>query len=115
MSYRKKNSANTFPPQVSLLLSPIRKEDEKSQHKNGKIAVTAAISFSDSRKSFHICNSCFWCASYYMIDNQTANDRSEAAIYSKCPICNKKQIESIPILGNEIDILEYNPKRKYQS
>jgi hypothetical protein len=50
-----------------------------------------------------------------MIDNQTANDRSEAAIYSKCPICNKKQIESIPILGNEIDIPEYNPKRKYQS
>jgi hypothetical protein len=113
MSYRKKNSANTFPPQVSLLLSPIRKEDEKN--KNGKIAVPAAISFSDYRKSFHICNSCFWCASYYMIDNQTANDRSEAAIYSKCPICNKKQIESIPILGNEIDILEYNPKRKYQS
>ena len=45
MSYRKKNSANTFPPRVSLLLSLIRKEDEKSQHKNGKIAVTDAIFF----------------------------------------------------------------------
>jgi hypothetical protein len=88
----------------------IRKEEEKSLHRI-KIAVSRAIPISDSRqKSFHICNSCFWCATYHMINNRTENYRSGAAIYSQCPVCNKKQIESIPIFGNEIDRHEYSPK-----
>jgi hypothetical protein len=87
----------------------IRKEEEKSTRI--KIAVSRAIPISDSRqKSFHICNSCFWCATYHMINNRTENYRSGAAIYSQCPVCNKKQIESIPIFGNEIDRHEYSPK-----
>ena len=82
MSFSKKNSTNTFPLQVSLPLSPIRKEEEKSLHRI-KIAVTRSIPISDSRqKSFHICNSCFWCATYHMINNHTENYRSGAGIYS---------------------------------
>ena len=52
----------------------------------------------------------FWCATYYVINNHTANERSGATIYSQYPVFNKKQIESIPIFGNEIDEYEYNPK-----
>ena len=111
MSFSKKNSTNTFPLQVSLPLSPIRKEEEKSLHRI-KIAVTRSIPISDSRqKSFHICNSCFWCATYHMINNHTENYRSGAGIYSQCPVCNMKQIESIPIFGNEIDKHEYSPPK----
>jgi hypothetical protein len=50
----------------------------------------------------------FWCATYYVIN--TANERSGATIYSQYPVCNKKQIESIPIFGDEIDEHEYYPK-----
>jgi hypothetical protein len=45
-----------------------------------------------------------------MINNHTENYRSGAAIYSQCPVRNKKQNESIPIFGNEIDEHEYSPK-----
>jgi len=111
MPFSKKNSTNTFPLQVSLPLSPIRKEEEKSLHRI-KIAVTRSIPISDSRqKSFHICNSFFWCATYHMINNHTENYRSGAGIYSQCPVCNMKQIESIPIFGNEIDKHEYSPPK----
>lgn len=108
MSFSKKNSTNTFPLQVSLLLSPIRKEEVKSLHRIN-IAVTRSIPISDSRqKSFHICNSCFWCATYHMINNHTPMIGVPSIL--KAPVCNKKQIESIPIFGNEIDEHEYNPK-----
>lgn len=95
MPFSKKNSTNTFPLQVSLPLSPIRKEEEKSLHRI-KIAVTRSIPISDSRqKSFHICNSCFWCATYHMINNHTPMIGVPSIL--KAPVCNKKQIESIPI------------------
>jgi hypothetical protein len=53
MSISKKNSTNTFPLQVSLPLSPIRKEEEKSLHRI-KIAVTRSIHISDSRQKSSI-------------------------------------------------------------
>ncbi len=97
MAYSKTNAANRFPSQVPLFLSSVRIVDKKS-HYNGKIIYTVAIPFSCSKKYFLICNSCLWCASYFMTDYHS---RSEAAIYSHCPVCNKKQIESIPIYGND--------------
>ena len=96
MSFSNTNGANRFPPQASLLVSSIQKGRGEC-HYNDKIAVTGAIPFLPPKKYFLICNSCFWCASFCMTNDHNG---SEAAIYSYCPVCNKMQIESIPIYGN---------------
>jgi hypothetical protein len=41
---------------------------------------------------FVICNSCFWCASYFSIDNM---DTSSQVL--RCHLCNSPNTELIPI------------------
>lgn len=52
---------------------------------------------------FLICDSCFWCASYY--------DTSNLNKVTKCPCCDNNSIESIPISHNEVYNFSYDSRR----
>jgi hypothetical protein len=55
---------------------------------------------------FVICNSCFWCASYFSIDN--LNSSSQVL---RCHLCNSCNTELIPISSNESFRINYNLTR----
>ena len=55
---------------------------------------------------FVICNSCYWCASYFSIDNL---DSSSQVL--RCHLCNSRNTELIPISSNESFRIDYNVTR----
>jgi hypothetical protein len=55
---------------------------------------------------FVICNSCFWCASYFSIDNMEFSSQ-----VLRCHVCNSRDTEIIPILSNESFRIDYNVTR----
>jgi hypothetical protein len=54
------------------------------------------------RINFLLCESCFWCASYF------SNYRK---VVSKCPTCSSNCLESMPISHNEVYTFNHDPKR----
>ena len=54
--------------------------------------------------SFVICNSCYWCATYFGIDPLSSSSPS-------CHDCNSHATELIPILTYESFRIKYNPTR----
>ena len=52
--------------------------------------------------NFLLCESCFWCASYF-------SNYSE--VVSKCPTCGNDNVESMPILHDEVYTSNHDPKR----
>ena len=56
--------------------------------------------------SFVICNSCYWCASYFEIDASYHSSSSPA-----CHACNCHDTELMPIFTEESFRIEYNPPR----
>jgi hypothetical protein len=55
---------------------------------------------------FVICNSCYWCASYFGID-----DLESSSQVLSCHVCNSHNTELIPISTNESFRIEYNVTR----
>jgi hypothetical protein len=55
---------------------------------------------------FVICNSCYWCASYFSID-----DLESSSQVLRCHLCNSHNTELIPISSNESFRIEYNVTR----
>ncbi len=55
---------------------------------------------------FVICNSCYWCASYFSIDNLES-----ASQVVGCHVCNSHDTELIPISTNESFRIAYNVTR----
>ena len=55
---------------------------------------------------FVICNSCFWCASYFSIDNLDSSSK-----VLRCRVCNSHNTELIPISSNESFRINYNLPR----
>ena len=55
---------------------------------------------------FVICNSCYWCASYFSIDYL---DSSSQVL--RCHVCNSHNTELIPISSNESFRIKYNITR----
>ena len=55
---------------------------------------------------FVICNSCFWCASYFSIDSIESSSQ-----VLRCHLCNSHNTELIPISSNESFRIEYNVTR----
>jgi hypothetical protein len=54
--------------------------------------------FSDKKRLFMLCDSCFWCASSYV--------HTDRMFTEKCPVCQNKKIELLPISNNEcIDLI----------
>ena len=55
---------------------------------------------------FVICNSCYWCASYFGID-----DLESLSQVLRCHLCNSCNTELIPISSNESFRIVYNVTR----
>ena len=55
---------------------------------------------------FVICNSCFWCASYFSI-----NDLNSSSQVLRCHLCNSLNAELVPIISNESFRINYNVTR----
>jgi hypothetical protein len=53
---------------------------------------------------FLLCNSCFWCASYY-------HNSSDKNGITKCPACYSDDLESMPISSREEYKFNYSPRR----
>lgn len=57
---------------------------------------------------FVICNSCYWCASYFSIYDLKSSSTSSSP---SCQICNSHNTELISIATDESFRIEYNPSR----
>ena len=55
---------------------------------------------------FIICNSCYWCASYFSID-----DLESSSKVLSCHVCNSHNTDQIPISSNESFRINYNVTR----
>ena len=55
---------------------------------------------------FVICNSCYWCASYFSID-----DLESSSKVLSCHICNSHNTDQIPISSNESFRINYDVTR----
>jgi hypothetical protein len=55
---------------------------------------------------FVICNSCYWCASYFSID-----DLESSSKVLSCHVCNSHNTDLIPISSNESFRIDYNVTR----
>ena len=55
---------------------------------------------------FAICNSCYWCASYFGIHNLESSSQ-----VLRCHLCNSCNTELIPISSNESFRIDYNVTR----
>ena len=59
---------------------------------------------------FVICNSCYWCATYFGIDNLESLSGSSSHVLN-CPICNSHNTELMPIATDESFRIEYSVTR----
>jgi hypothetical protein len=59
---------------------------------------------------FVICNSCYWCASYFGIDVLESLSGSSSRVLN-CPICNSHNTELMPISTDESFRIEYSLTR----
>jgi hypothetical protein len=59
---------------------------------------------------FVICNSCYWCASYFGVDNLESLSASSSHVLN-CPICNSHSTELMPISTDESFRIEYSLTR----
>jgi hypothetical protein len=59
---------------------------------------------------FVICNSCYWCATFFDIDDLETLSASSSHTLD-CHVCNSHNTELIPISTDESFRIEYNPSR----
>ena len=59
---------------------------------------------------FVICNSCYWCASYFGIDDLESPSGSSSHVLD-CPICNSNNTELMPIATDDSFRIEYSLTR----
>ena len=59
-----------------------------------------------NRIHFVICNSCYWCASYFSIGNMETSSQ-----VLRCHLCNSHNTELIPISSNESFKIDHNMTR----
>ena len=55
------------------------------------------------KKQFMLCNSCFWCASSCI--------HTDNIFIEKCPVCQNRIIEFLPISNNEMYKFNHNLRR----
>jgi hypothetical protein len=56
---------------------------------------------------FVICNSCYWCVSYFGIDDLESLSGSSLHVLN-CPVCNSHNTELMPISTDESFRMEYS-------
>ena len=59
---------------------------------------------------FVICNSCYWCASYFGVDDLESISASSSHVLD-CHVCNSHNTELIPISTDESFRIEYSQTR----
>jgi hypothetical protein len=79
--------------------------DDPDDHQNDKILQRIS-----SQVYFVICNSCYWCASYFDIDDLESLSASSSHVLD-CHVCNSHNTELIPISTNESFKIEYSLTR----
>jgi hypothetical protein len=79
--------------------------DDPDDHQNDKILQRIS-----SQVYFVICNSCYWCASYFDIDDLESLSASSSHVLD-CHICNSHNTELIPISTDETFKIEYSMTR----
>ena len=84
-------------PLKKIKLSPITIENNKILQPIDKIY-------------FVICNSCYWCASYFGIDDLESLSRSSSHVLD-CHVCNSHNTELMPIATDESFRIEYSLTR----
>ena len=84
-------------PLKKIKLSPITIENNKILQPIDKIY-------------FVICNSCYWCATYFGIDDLEYLSGSSSRVLN-CPICNSHNTELMPIATDESFRIEYSLTR----
>jgi uncharacterized protein (UPF0276 family) len=58
---------------------------------------------------FVICNSCYWCATYFRFDPSLSSSSSSSPL--ACHGCSLRNTELIPISTDESFRIKYNPTR----
>jgi hypothetical protein len=68
-------------------------------------ALTKYESSSYTQPLFILCDTCYWCATYF--------DKTRIPINNTCPRCNanNSELTSFPIIPNESFTFDHNPKR----
>ena len=84
-------------PLKKIKLSPITIENNKILQPIDKIY-------------FVICNSCYWCATYFGIDDLESLSGSSSRVLD-CHICNSQNTELMPIATDESFRIEYSQTR----
>ncbi len=64
-----------------------------------------------SQVYFVMCNSCYWCATYYGLDNLESSTQLSSSSVPNCPLCDSRSVELMPISTDESFRIEYNPIR----
>jgi hypothetical protein len=91
--------ATTVPNIVYDLLQTTKLSSNRDRKNNEFIQPINKIHFA-------VCNSCFWCASYFIIDSIESSSQ-----VLRCHLCNSHNTELIPISSNESFRIEYNVTR----
>jgi hypothetical protein len=91
------NMVYDLPLNKKIKLSPITIESNKILQPIDKIY-------------FVICNSCYWCATYFGIDDLESLSGSSSRVLN-CPICNSHNTELMPIATDESFRIEYSLTR----
>jgi hypothetical protein len=91
------NVAYDLLPPNKLSLNTLTKKNSKIRQPIDKIY-------------FLICNSCYWCATYFGIDDLESLSGSSSYAVS-CHVCNSCNTELIPILTDKSFRIEYNLSR----
>jgi len=86
-----------YLPLKKIKLSPITIENNKILQPIDKIY-------------FVICNSCYWCASYFGIDDLESLSGSSSHVLD-CHVCNSHNTELMPIATDESFRIEYSLTR----
>jgi hypothetical protein len=64
-----------------------------------------------SQVYFVMCNSCYWCATYFNIDKLESIFTPLSSSNPNCHLCDSHSVELMPISTDESFKIEYNPVR----
>ena len=60
--------------------------------------------FTNKKRLFMLCDSCFWCVSLYA--------HTDRMFTEKCPVCQNKRIRFLPIFNNEMYRFDYGLRKR---
>ena len=102
IEYLRENLINPFISKINLLYIYVYTEGRSFLNSGFPFAnIKSEIILGRNKINFLLCESCFWCASYFN------GYRKEVG---KCPTCGRGNVESMPISNDDIYTFNYDPK-----